>query len=57
LCLATAEERLKIYDDVAGKFPKAYAPRRLPLDFLSGELPLCIVFEVTIETDDNKQVF
>jgi len=36
LLLATSEERLKIYDDVAGQFPKAYAPKRLPLEFLSG---------------------
>jgi len=34
--LATTEERLRIYDDVAGRFPKAYAPKRLPLEFLTG---------------------
>jgi len=34
--LATIEERLKIYEEVASRFPKAYAPKRLPLEFLTG---------------------
>lgn len=35
---ATAEDRLKIYDEVASRFPKAHAPKRLPLEFVSGEV-------------------
>ncbi|KAL7886236.1 hypothetical protein AOLI_G00065310 [Acnodon oligacanthus] len=31
------EERQKIYDDACVKFPKGLVPRRLPLNFLSGE--------------------
>jgi len=34
--VATTEERLRIYEDVASQFPKAYAPKRLPLEFLTG---------------------
>ncbi|ELU08201.1 hypothetical protein CAPTEDRAFT_222736 [Capitella teleta] len=34
---ATVEERMKLYDDAAEKFPRAQAPRRLPLNFLTGE--------------------
>jgi len=34
--LAITEERLRIYDDVASQFPKTYAPKRLPLEFLTG---------------------
>ncbi|ROT36714.1 N-terminal acetyltransferase A complex subunit nat1 [Sodiomyces alkalinus F11] len=34
--LGSAEERKKIYDEYAEKYPRADAPRRLPLNFLSG---------------------
>ncbi|KAL7863571.1 hypothetical protein SRHO_G00125550 [Serrasalmus rhombeus] len=33
----SVEERQKIYDDACVKFPKGLVPRRLPLNFLSGE--------------------
>uniref|UniRef100_A0AAR2JZP6 N(alpha)-acetyltransferase 15, NatA auxiliary subunit a n=1 Tax=Pygocentrus nattereri TaxID=42514 RepID=A0AAR2JZP6_PYGNA len=34
---ATTEERLKIYEEAWVKYPKGLVPRRLPLNFLSGE--------------------
>ncbi|KAF4090563.1 hypothetical protein AMELA_G00054440 [Ameiurus melas] len=34
---ATTEEKLKIYEEAWVKFPKGLVPRRLPLNFLSGE--------------------
>uniref|UniRef100_A0A3Q3BN52 N-alpha-acetyltransferase 15, NatA auxiliary subunit n=1 Tax=Kryptolebias marmoratus TaxID=37003 RepID=A0A3Q3BN52_KRYMA len=33
----SVEERLKIYEETWEKFPKGLVPRRLPLNFLSGE--------------------
>ncbi|TWW55875.1 N-alpha-acetyltransferase 15 [Takifugu flavidus] len=33
----SSEERLKIYEDSWVKFPKGLVPRRLPLNFLTGE--------------------
>lgn len=33
----TEEERLKLYTDVEEKFPRASAPRRIPLSFTTGE--------------------
>lgn len=35
---ATFEDRLAIYQKVSEKFPKALAPKRLPLEFISGDL-------------------
>lgn len=32
----TLDDRLRVYTNMAEKFPKALAPRRLPLDFISG---------------------
>ena len=43
LVVVTIEARLKIYDDVAEKFPRAQMPKRLPLDFLSGQSTVDIV--------------
>lgn len=34
---SSVEERLKIYEETWEKFPKGLVPRRLPLNFLSGE--------------------
>uniref|UniRef100_A0A674PLT5 N-alpha-acetyltransferase 15, NatA auxiliary subunit a n=1 Tax=Takifugu rubripes TaxID=31033 RepID=A0A674PLT5_TAKRU len=34
---SNSEERLKIYEDSWVKFPKGLVPRRLPLNFLTGE--------------------
>ncbi|XP_040274397.1 N-alpha-acetyltransferase 15, NatA auxiliary subunit [Bufo bufo] len=34
---ATMEERLKIYEDSWTKYPRGLVPRRLPLNFLTGE--------------------
>ncbi|XP_064417277.1 N-alpha-acetyltransferase 15, NatA auxiliary subunit a isoform X1 [Latimeria chalumnae] len=34
---ASVDERLKIYEDAWSKYPKGLVPRRLPLNFLSGE--------------------
>uniref|UniRef100_A0A8C9VDN2 N-alpha-acetyltransferase 15, NatA auxiliary subunit n=1 Tax=Scleropages formosus TaxID=113540 RepID=A0A8C9VDN2_SCLFO len=34
---ASIEEKQKIYEDTWEKFPKALVPRRLPLNYLSGE--------------------
>ncbi|XP_014681955.1 PREDICTED: N-alpha-acetyltransferase 15, NatA auxiliary subunit-like [Priapulus caudatus] len=34
---STEEERLAIYEEQAEKFPKAHAPKRLPLNFLTGD--------------------
>uniref|UniRef100_A0A8C6ZJJ8 N-alpha-acetyltransferase 16, NatA auxiliary subunit n=1 Tax=Nothoprocta perdicaria TaxID=30464 RepID=A0A8C6ZJJ8_NOTPE len=33
----TLEERLQIYEDVSKRHPRAVSPRRLPLNFVSGE--------------------
>ncbi|XP_040197249.1 N-alpha-acetyltransferase 16, NatA auxiliary subunit [Rana temporaria] len=33
---ATVEERLKIYDDLGKRYPRAVSPRRLPLNFITG---------------------
>uniref|UniRef100_A0A4W4G428 N(alpha)-acetyltransferase 15, NatA auxiliary subunit n=1 Tax=Electrophorus electricus TaxID=8005 RepID=A0A4W4G428_ELEEL len=35
--ISTTEERLKIYEEAWLKYPKGLVPRRLPLNFLSGE--------------------
>ena len=34
--LETEEERLKLYTDTEEKFPRASAPRRIPLSFTTG---------------------
>ena len=33
---ATVEDRLKIYEEAAVKFPRSLAPKRLPLNFTAG---------------------
>ncbi|XP_015462487.2 N-alpha-acetyltransferase 15, NatA auxiliary subunit b isoform X1 [Astyanax mexicanus] len=37
LIYATTEEKLKIYEEAWAKYPKGLVPRRLPLNFLTGE--------------------
>ncbi|CAG0879709.1 unnamed protein product [Darwinula stevensoni] len=34
---STVDERLRIYQEIREKFPKAILPQRIPLDFLSGK--------------------
>ncbi|KAK6335543.1 hypothetical protein TWF696_002315 [Orbilia brochopaga] len=34
---AEGEERLKIYEELAAQYPRADAPKRIPLDFLEGD--------------------
>lgn len=38
LGLATAEERIKLYDELKEKFPRAQVPKRLPLNYARGEV-------------------
>ena len=37
VCLGTIDDRLQIYRDVEAKHPRALAPKRLPLNFTSGQ--------------------
>lgn len=47
LIIGTLEERLQIYEEVSKRHPRAVSPRRLPLNFVSGnKLHICSVIIV-----------
>lgn len=44
LIIGTLEERLQIYEEVSKRHPRAVSPRRLPLNFVSGnKLHICSI--------------
>lgn len=44
LIIGTLEERLQIYEEVSKRHPRAVSPRRLPLNFVSGNtLHICSI--------------
>ncbi|MPC26710.1 N-alpha-acetyltransferase 15, NatA auxiliary subunit [Portunus trituberculatus] len=43
LGLTTAEERIKLYEELKEKFPRAQVPKRLPLNYARGEVLISLL--------------